>query len=385
MKLFLVLLALFLPTSLSAHTIEPCRCDDGCYTKEVTNVSCTSGKAKFKSHGLPDASEPMMTGIRASNQQFPSTHNYEFEITNNPQYQQTTTPTEAGAIGVAVNGIPLFNPDTQGPAGGASGKRPSAFDQGELDTCGGHAGRGDDYHYHVAPKCLIETLGAVRVEEEKKPIGFAMDGFPILALGWFNPSNKVEGLLDECRGMKDDQGQYFYNVKNAPKWDILNCLHGRPNRFARDHWRERKDKNNREIVGIPIKFKIEDHKTMNAGQSVCHSMTGVLSNEQLLKTNGQALKVNRRTGSIFHCNSGCYGLFFEAERKPQFRGRVLYYDLVSDQCPAGFDISELKPFEGYKGPPQKHKGPAPTGKKPPRGGKGGRPPPPGGEPPPRPN
>ena len=30
------------------------------------------------------------------------------------------------------------------------------LDVGELDICGGHAGRGDDYHYPISPKCLIE-------------------------------------------------------------------------------------------------------------------------------------------------------------------------------------------------------------------------------------
>jgi hypothetical protein len=77
-----------------------------------------------------------MLSIKASNQQSPSAHDYEFEIHRTPQYQTTLTPTETGAIGVAVNGDTLFNPDTEGPAG-STGKRPSAFDAGELDDCGG--------------------------------------------------------------------------------------------------------------------------------------------------------------------------------------------------------------------------------------------------------
>lgn len=366
---FVLILTLLFPYSLSAHTIEPCQCDAACYTEEVKNLSCDLQSAKFESHGLPDKSDPLMIGIRASNQQFPAVHNYQFEITRNPEFQETPTPTEAGPIGVAVNGIPLFNPDTQGPVSGSTGRRPSALDAGELDSCGGHAGRGDDYHYHVAPKCLIEKLGTDRIERKKNPIGYAMDGFPILALGWFDKSNSVENQLDKCRGLKDDQGHYFYNVKNAPKWDILNCLHGRPHRFARDRWRHRMDKNNREIVGLPIAFKITEVSSLSEGNTSCHSMTGVLSNEQILKSNGQTKKIHSQTGSIFHCSQSCYGLFFEAERKPQFRGRVLYYDLVTEQCPQGFDVAALKPFEAYQGPPQKYKGPPPTGKKPPPRGK----------------
>jgi hypothetical protein len=183
-----------------------------------------------------------------------------------------------------------------------------------------------------------------------------------LALGWFKKSNDVEHLLDSCRGMRDTTDQYFYNVRNAPKWDILNCFHGKPQRFARDRWRKRLDKNNLEIVGLPIKFEIKDSQTVLDGNDVCHTMSGQLSNEQLLQTNGMTRRISQKSGSIFHCNSGCYGLFFEADKKPQFRGRVIYYDLVTDRCTARLKLSQLKPFDAYQGPPQSPKGPPPTGK-----------------------
>lgn len=380
MRLFIFLAALMFPAAAQAHTINNCACDPDCYTKEVEHLRCNDRHASFKSKGLPNTDHRLMLGIEASNQQFPSIHNYEFRVPRNPQFQQTPTPTTAGAIGVAVNGVPLFNPDTQGP-GGPGGKPVSALDAGELDECGGHAGRGDDYHYHMAPKCLIEELGAEKIEHKKNPVGFAMDGYPILALGWFDDANTVEDMLDKCRGMKDDQGAYFYNVKSGPKWDILNCFHGKPQKFARDWWRERKDKNNREIVGLPIKFKIENYQTLTQGEDVCHAMDGVLSNEQLLRTSGTAQRVGRKSGTIFHCNTQCYGLFFEAEKKPQFRGRVLYYDLVTKDCPSTFDLAGLKPFTGYEGPPQKYKGPPKTGGKGPKPGKNNRPPRDGDRPP----
>jgi hypothetical protein len=152
-------------------------------------------------------------------------------------------------------------------------------------TAAANAGRGDDCHYHTACRCLIKDLGTVHVETEKKPIGFAMDGFPILALGWFKKSNDV-----------------------------------------------------------------------------CHTMSGQLSNEQLLQTNDMTRRISQKRGSIFHSNSGCYDLFFEADRKPQFRGRVIYYDLVTDRCTARLKLSQLKSFDAYQGPPQSPKGQPPTGK-----------------------
>ncbi|MCK7614495.1 YHYH protein [Roseibium sediminicola] len=345
-----------------AHDITVCTCDQACYTDEVAKVSCERGRARFFSHGLPDPKDPMMRGITATNQQFPALHNYEFEILLKPELAGRPTRTDAGPVGVAVNGVPIFDPSTQGPADRNTGKRPSAFEAGELDVCGGHAGRGDDYHYHIAPKCLIEDLGPDWVEQDKKPIGYAMDGFPILALGWFDKKNAVEKDLDPCRGMKDASGQYFYNVKTTSSWDVLNCLSGRPQHFARDRWFHRQDRTGKEITGIPIRFAIEDSSRRAYGGDVCHVMTGVLQGEQLLLTEGRTRKVRAEEGALFYCNKACYGLFFEADRSRAIRGRAIYYDRIADGCPRGFDVSGLKTFTPYEGPAQSRKGPPPMGR-----------------------
>ncbi|MES0881605.1 YHYH protein [Roseibium sp. SCP14] len=355
-------LAAGFPSDTRAHDIKSCKCEASCYTEEVENVSCTDGKARFSSHGLPHPEDPIMTGILATNQQFPSVHNYEFEILLSPRLAVSPTPTEAGPVGVAVNGVPIFDPSTQGPVNRATGKRPSALEEGELDVCGGHAGRGDDYHYHTAPRCLIEDLGRQWVDVEKKPVGYAMDGFPILALGWFDRDNAVESQLDACRGMKDASGQYFYNVKTTSGWDVLSCLSGRPQRFARDRGQHREDRTGMEITGIPIRFAIKDSTRKSYDRQVCHVMTGMLQGEQVLQTNGQARRVNAEEGALFYCNRSCYGLFFEADKSRAFRGRAIYYDLIDTGCPEGFAISKLEIFQAYEGPLQKRKGPPGTGR-----------------------
>lgn len=351
-----------LPLAARAHDIKACKCDKACYTDEVSRVSCERGKARFHSHGLPDPEDPMMRGITATNQQFPAEHNYEFEILLEPELARQPTPTEAGPVGVAINGVPIFDPSTQGPVNRKTGRRPSAFEAGELDVCGGHAGRGDDYHYHIAPKCLIEDLGPAWVDQDKKPIGYAMDGFPILALGWFDKKNAVEQDLDPCRGMKDATGQYFYNVKTTSSWDVLHCLAGRPQHFARDRWNHRSDRTGKEITGIPIRFAIKDSTRTSYGRDVCHVMTGMLQGEQILQTNGQARKIRAQEGSLFYCNKACYGLFFEADKSRTFRGRAIYYDYITDGCPAGFGVARLTTFTPYEGPAQSRKGPPPTRK-----------------------
>jgi hypothetical protein len=244
----------------------------------------------------------------------------------------------------------------------ATGSRPNTLLEGELDKCGGHAGRGDDYHYHIAPVCLIEQLGKERIDDKKQPIGFAMDGYPIHALGWFDNANNIEDQLDECRGYTDSKGRYFYNVMTQANWDILTCFTGKPKRFAKDKWAARKDKNGNDIVGYPVKFDIKNYSAQQYGAETCHVVTGTIPKEQLLRTNGSTIKINDADGSIFYCNPSCYAMFFEADKKPQFKGRVIYYERVTDKCPARFSVSDLILFEAYEGPPQTYKAPQSTKK-----------------------
>ena len=56
-----------------------------------------------------------------------------------------------GAIAIAVNGIPIFN--------AVNNRGVNAYEAGELDNWGGHFGKGDDYHYHLIPTHLEETVG----------------------------------------------------------------------------------------------------------------------------------------------------------------------------------------------------------------------------------
>ena len=70
-----------------------------------------------------------------------------------------------GAVALGANGIPIFNPRNN----------TGQFSQtiGELDAYGGHCGRADDYHYHIAPTHLYSVL------TPDKPCAWALDGYPI--------------------------------------------------------------------------------------------------------------------------------------------------------------------------------------------------------------
>jgi len=151
------------------------------------------------SDGLPD--HPMMVGIRTWNQQVPLPQPFRgdnvFRIPRNPKLLDEPRETVLiGPIAIAVNGIPIFDPTTQGG-------RHDAHENGELDEFGGHAGRADDYHYHVAPFHLAEVVG------EDSPIAFGLDGFPIY--GKREPDGSAMEPLDAAHGHLHADGTYHYH------------------------------------------------------------------------------------------------------------------------------------------------------------------------------
>ena len=325
------------------HAITDCRCDAACYTGEVSGAACARGDVSFRANGLPAPDHALMLGITATNQQFPVPHDYTHSFPLIPRPAATPIPTEPGPIGVAVNGIPIFDPSTQGPVQATTGKPVSAAEAGELDTCGGHAGRGDDYHYHIAPKCLIDQLGAKAVEEVRRPIGFANDGYPILALGWFDPAARIEDKLDPCRGATDVEGRYFYNVQPEGDFAVLNCFSGTPTGRSGDKTAMRPSPEGGDYTGLPIRFRITE---ATRGTGTCHSMTGLLSDRNVLTGPGNSVSVDQVAGTLFYCSSSCYGHFAEAQGAGQ-RGRAIYFRRDTSGCAADFAPATDNAFLGY--------------------------------------
>ncbi len=156
-----------------------------------------------ESDGMPD--HPMMIGITAWQQQVPLPQQY----TGNNAWRIPLNPVPArkpmsaktgffrGAIAIAVNGIPIFNPIKN------DGKT-DTLTAGELDQWGGHCGRADDYHYHIAPVHLEKIVG------KGKPVGFALDGYPIY--GYADEDGSTPKDLDWLNGHKDSDGNYHYHA-----------------------------------------------------------------------------------------------------------------------------------------------------------------------------
>jgi len=109
-----------------------------------------------------------------------------------------------GAIALAADGIPIFNPIK-------NDGHTDTFLAGELDQYGGHCGRADDYHYHVAPLFLEKTVGP------GKPIAVALDGYPIYGTTLPDGSPVDPAQLDAFNGETDARGNYIYcSTKTYP-------------------------------------------------------------------------------------------------------------------------------------------------------------------------
>ncbi|MBL1420873.1 MAG: hypothetical protein COC24_010230 [Alphaproteobacteria bacterium] len=74
-----------------------------------------------------------------------------------------------------------------------------------------------------------------------------------------------------------------------------------------------------------------------------------MQNEQLLQTDGSVKKTLNQAGTLFYCHSTCYGQFFEADAVADVRGRVMYHERPTKNCPAVLDINNLRLFDAYEG------------------------------------
>lgn len=158
------------------------------------------------SDGLPD--HPMMVGIKSWQQQVPLPQPYSgsnaWRIPLKPvkadRIVSARTSLFRGAIALAVNGVPIFN--------ALNNRKEDTYLAGELDDFGGHCGRGDDYHYHMAPVHLEKVVG------KGKPIAYALDGYPIF--GYTDAEGKEPNDLDDLNGREEENGYKYYSTRTYP-------------------------------------------------------------------------------------------------------------------------------------------------------------------------
>lgn len=153
----------------------------------------------------------MMTGITAWQQQVPIPQPYfgenNWRIPLNPVKTATGVSAQTslfrGAIAIAVNGVPIFNPIKNDGV-------TDTFLAGELDLFGGHCGRADDYHYHIYPWHLLDVVG------ETSPAAFALDGFPIYGDKEADGADVDYGTLDTFAGHEHDGAYHYHGATTYP-------------------------------------------------------------------------------------------------------------------------------------------------------------------------
>lgn len=164
----------------------------------------------IESLGMP--ADKMMVGITNWQQQVPIPQNYtgpnawRFPLHPLPSQNPQTIKGHflRGAIAIAANGIPIFNPQNN--------RGEISAEIGELDHWGGHCGRADDYHYHAAPLHLQKAVG------KGKPIAYALDGYAIYGLT--EPDGAQPAGLDEFGGHTAPALGYHYHA--STKYPYVN-------------------------------------------------------------------------------------------------------------------------------------------------------------------
>lgn len=142
----------------------------------TSTVAVSGSGITIKSTGLPNHKTPYWGVGNALYEDFPSgyhanvntsisAHTYSMTIPGKPVIASSHEETTLGPIGMALNGVPIYN-DREG------GNVPlDALTITTFDYSGAHPGPGQDYHYH--------TTGRYTTQDDAKLVGFLRDGFPI--------------------------------------------------------------------------------------------------------------------------------------------------------------------------------------------------------------
>ena len=140
------------------------------YPDPELEVSFDDDSIVVESNGIPTFEFVSTTpnGLRGQN--------FEWQIPRHPEPADELTQIPLlGTVAITTAGLPIYGPNEAQiphPYG-------DPYINGILDYCHGHTGGQADYHFHFAPTCVIEAPDGT--EEHYNIIGFALDGYPIIA------------------------------------------------------------------------------------------------------------------------------------------------------------------------------------------------------------
>ena len=186
----------------------------------------------LRSDGIPghvscyfDPSDPRYAAYDGDNPLFQQNPNriaaqtLVLRIPRNPQPVEQHQATPLGPIGIAVNGVALFN-QYAGP------DQPLTNEINSFDQCDGHPEQRGMYHYHLTPDCLMAQVGADGL------VGFLLDGFPV-----YGPAENGAAItnaeLDAYHGHTHEtpeypDGTYHYHITDEAPYLNGNGFYGEP-------------------------------------------------------------------------------------------------------------------------------------------------------------
>jgi YHYH protein/EF hand len=129
---------------------------------------------------------------------------YRFIIPRTPKKAKETTRTPLGPIGVAINGVPFYNPYNAEGRDAVFGPNAEIF-----DSCCGHPDPMGRYHYHKYPVCLKSPFKDLK-DGHSPLLGLMFDGYALF--GPNGPDGKPAVDLDDCNGHEDPERGYHYHV-----------------------------------------------------------------------------------------------------------------------------------------------------------------------------
>ena len=180
-------------------------------------VSVNGNTVTFTTQNLPDHKSPywpttnaLYEAYNGTNSSFNlnpnsiSTQNISITVPLNPAEAANKQTTPLGPIGVAVNGVVFFN-QYAGP-----NNQPLTNEINSFDQYLGHPQNSGQYHYHVEPTYLTNTLGSDAF------LGILADGFPVYG-PVENGSTITNADLDDYHGHTSatadfPNGIYHYHI-----------------------------------------------------------------------------------------------------------------------------------------------------------------------------
>jgi hypothetical protein len=141
-----------------------------------------------------------------------------------PEMAETPRCVPMGMIGFATSGVAIFNAFDLG------GRDAPAYEI--QDKCNGHPELTSQYHYHDLSPCL-------KVKDADEPIGWILDGFPIL--GPVDSKGRIytNADLDACHGttgpvLIDEKRKVMYHYRFTNEFPYtIGCFKGEPIKIAR--------------------------------------------------------------------------------------------------------------------------------------------------------